>query len=921
MRGRRIVIGIGLVLAAFLLWGLAGAAESGSEGGPQLVHDFFPGEFDPDESLRQLTQLGNTLFFIAKDLESEARIWRTDGTPEGTRQVQVTGRPGEEGDRQSIVGRAGPFMLWALVPAEDPDKVVLLSSTEQGDGIPLHTYRPGGEDAVAIAGNRFYFQDCMAGGGCRVWSTDGTAAGTQPIRALAAQFPAETLTITGTFADRWLLFRSHQRLYAYDAATDRVLLLLPDYAKRASMFPAGDSLFFLTYHEAGQKYRQRLWVSRLDSPRAAQLFEDGLIEVAGLREGRLYFSSGSGRLWSTDGNLESTRSYSGYRWLPPASFSSLADQLGSINSRILVPVPGYYMGGLLTVDETRREVSLTRRFCRGKYPCLGFHMSALTVAGDQAFGAINGNLWQSDGTRAGTRAHEILSRVNVSSFRVLDGRLLVGGASREGEQQLWETDGTAAGTRALSDGTLDRPFRVEEAPVPLGGALLVSAERKPVGQQLWRVADGRTTPLTSLRHLGTGLDPFAVHPLGDRLVLGGYRGNNNWLGLSEGGTEGGPVEPLPIQTGGCDVIDGRCPDDPLVIGQRLLFNPGYSGEGLGFTDGTAAGSSILPLTDENSVSSGVAALGRLGDRALVADYTGGLWTSDGSASGTRFITRIPLDPDQLDGLSPVGPPVSLGSLAFLFNRVEVSSDPEDDAVLEVWRTDGTAAGTLRLASTPFPKDFAPYLHPVTVGGRLFFRFGGTLWVSDGSAAGTHPLQNQPPGGTFALAAGTDTLYAAAGYLDSDEEHETLWAIDPVTLAASPLGTFRRVAYGNVGGPLGSVLDNTLFFRAVDDRNVERWWVTEGTPGSTHPVPGLRVRNWDFFTAGNRRYFTSCDDEHGCELWSTDRLGEDTRRLTDLWPGPRGSDPQILFASETAVWFAATEPSVGREVWKIDLSVP
>ncbi len=917
MRGRR--IGIGLVLASFLLWGLAGAAESGSEsGGPQLVHDFFPGEFEPDESLRQLTQLGNALFFIAQDLEMEPRVWRTDGTPEGTRQVQVTGRPEAEGDRQGIVGRVGPFMLWTLVPAEDPDKVVLLSSTEQGDGVPLRTYQRGTDGALAIAGNRLYFQDCAASA-CSVWSTDGTVAGTRPVQALAVQFPAETLTITGTFADRWLLFRLHQMLYAYDATADRVLLLLPDYARQAAMFPVGDALFFRTYHEAGQKHRARLWVSRLDSPRAIQIFEDPEIDIAGWREDRLYFASENGRLWSTDGRAENTRFYSDFR-LPPYSFGSLVDQLGSIGSRTLLPVPGYYFGGLLTVDESRSEVSLTKRFCRGKYPCLGFHISSWTVAGDRAFGAVNGNLWQSDGTRQGTMPHEILSRVNVSSFRVLDGHLLLGATSREGEEQLWETDGTAAGTRALSDGTLDRPFRVQGAPVPLGGALYLFAERKPVGQQLWRVAGGRTTPLTSVRHLGTGIAPFAVHPLGGRLVLGGSRDNVNWLGLAEGG----PAEPLPIQIGGCDVFDGPCPDDPLVIGQRLFFNPGYSGDGLGVTDGTAAGSGILPLREEeNGPSSKVAALGRLGDRSLVVDPAGRLWTSDGTSAGTRFITRVPFDPDRLDALRPVGPPVSLGSLAFLFLRVPVSSDPEDDAVLEVWRTDGTAAGTLRLASTPFLKDFASVLSPATLGGRLFFRFGGTLWVSDGSVAGTHPLPNQLPGGTFALAAGTDTLYAGAGYQDADVEHETLWAIDPVTLAASLLGTFGRVADGHVEAALGSVLGNALFFRAADERNVERWWVTEGTPESTHPVPGLRIRNrvWDFFTAGNRRYFTSCDAEHGCELWSTDRLGEDTRLVADLWPGPHGSDPQILAVSGNALWFAATEPSVGRELWKIDLSQP
>jgi ELWxxDGT repeat protein len=175
-----------------------------------------------------------------------------------------------------------------------------------------------------------------------------------------------------------------------------------------------------------------------------------------------------------------------------------------------------------------------------------------------------------------------------------------------------------------------------------------------------------------------------------------------------------------------------------------------------------------------------------------------------------------------------------------------------------------------------------------------------------------------PGGTFALAAGTDTLYAAAGQFD--EGKQTLWAINPETLAATQLGSFHQVAGGGVSTILGSVLKNTLFFLATDDQDVERWWVTEGTQASTHPLPALLASNTDadFFTAGDRRYFSACEPEHGCELWSTDRLGEDTRMVEDLWAGPRGSDPEILRVIGNAIFLAATEPTVGRELWKLDL---
>src|SRR5205085_7566101 len=70
--------------------------------------------------------------------------------------------------------------------------------------------------------------------------------------------------------------------------------------------------------------------------------------------------------------------------------------------------------------------------------------------------------------------------------------------------------------------------------------------------------------------------------------------------------------------------------------------------------------------------------------------------------------------------------------------------------------------------------------------------------------------------------------------------------------------------------------------------------------------------------GDRRYFKACDAGHGCELWSSDRLGEDRRLVVDLWPGPRSSDPEILAVDGGALLFAATEPVAGRELWRLDL---
>src|SRR4029077_850030 len=102
--------GIGFALC---LLGSVRGTESGSpSSGPlQLVHDFFPGDFEADQPPSQLTKLGNVLFFAASDVETGQNVWRTDGTPGATQQVPLVGQDGDFGSYQ-ILGSLGQRMLW-----------------------------------------------------------------------------------------------------------------------------------------------------------------------------------------------------------------------------------------------------------------------------------------------------------------------------------------------------------------------------------------------------------------------------------------------------------------------------------------------------------------------------------------------------------------------------------------------------------------------------------------------------------------------------------------------------------------------------------------------------------------------------------------------------------------------------------------
>lgn len=884
---RRLQTGLGLTL---LLWGMVRATEADppSEGPARLIHDFFPGEFVADQPPSQLTKLGDVLYFVASDIDHGQRVWRSDGTPAGTRLVSFPGEPAFA-ESSTILGRVGSHVLWVTFE-KDSQRGWLVSSGRRGDGVVLEPPVSTSKALLGqsrIVGEHYFFYRCGSES-CSIWSTDGTLPGMGPVRALA-RFTTRDQQIVGTFAGRWLLFRVAQSLYAYDVTRDRALQILPAEARelRDSYYPTGDSLFLLTGRGPA-----RLWVSRLDAPQAKEIFKARDFSISGWHGGKLYFNTQNGRLWSADGKSGKVRPYSNLRVEP---YAVLADELGTLGPITLLSMPGYYWGALLAANEEKHELREIHRVCSGKYECLGASMSSAVVAGDLAFLEIGHALWQTDGTRDGTKTHDVLDRTDPRTFRVIGDRLVLGATSREGEKQLWETDGTASGTRALSDGDLDRPFQVQGPPMPLAGALYVAADQKPVGQQLWRVAEGRATPVTGLRHMAVGISPYFAIPLGKRVVIDGLE---SWLSLGADGS----VEELPAHGDPCGFAVDPCSIENVVLGSRLL----YAQEYLHATDGTAEGTVALPPS--------VAALGRWGDRALILDRERNLWVSDGSVEGTHSFARLPNSRQE-----PIGPPYAMGPLAFLFRKVRVDRKLE---ALELWRTDGTAAGTLRLAAIPFEGGGWPTPRPTLVGGRLFFRFLGTLWVSDGSIEGTRSLPGLLPDYMFSVAASGATLYAVTENFDVDDRLQTLWAIDPATLKTNRIGTFRQIAQ-TIGDPFGSALGEALFFSTTDEEGDPHWWVTEGTPESTHPLPEPLASNipWmeEFFNAGDRRWFTACDSEHGCELWSTDRLGEDSQLVQDLWPGPENSFPEILAVTDDALWFAATEPDVGRELWKIDLS--
>jgi len=251
----------------------------------------------------------------------------------------------------------------------------------------------------------------------------------------------------------------------------------------------------------------------------------------------------------------------------------------------------------------------------------------------------------------------------------------------------------------------------------------------------------------------------------------------------------------------------------------------------------------------------------------------------------------------------------------------------DDGVTgyEPYRSDGTPAGTMRVADVAFgEEDSAPYGF-TALGDVVFFGASGNdggveLWRSDGTSPGTYvvldialsgmssfPLELTPIG---------DRLYFTAGEIEGGRE---LWRTN-----GTRVGTERVIDLEP--GPTGSdpsdlaVMDGILYFAATVDGERELWR-TDGTEPGTFMVRDLNGSSSATPSAltvvGDTLFFRAAGDGGGFELWKTDGSEPGTVQVKDIWLGAVGSEPDQLTAVGETLYFVADDGVSGPELWKSD----
>jgi ELWxxDGT repeat protein len=255
----------------------------------------------------------------------------------------------------------------------------------------------------------------------------------------------------------------------------------------------------------------------------------------------------------------------------------------------------------------------------------------------------------------------------------------------------------------------------------------------------------------------------------------------------------------------------------------------------------------------------------------------GLWRSDGTDAGTVRIA-------------------ALGA-----QRLTVAEDRlfflVDDGDLRLWCSDGTADGTRPVDEAHVARG-APL---VTVERTLFFvgedALGGrALWKTDGTPGGTALVMDLDPeaGSSLQLAVANRTLFFTANH--------AIWQTEASAGATAPLATGLFTDLIAVGG--------VLFFRSD-----EPWlWRSDGTVGGTYaiaPLPLPGAYGYGFTTAGAWLFFNGVEPDGQTRLWGSDGTRAGTVRLIDA---PRSAAE--LRGVGDRLFFSAWEELSGRELWAV-----
>ncbi|MDF1799503.1 MAG: hypothetical protein P1V81_10035 [Planctomycetota bacterium] len=307
-------------------------------------------------------------------------------------------------------------------------------------------------------------------------------------------------------------------------------------------------------------------------------------------------------------------------------------------------------------------------------------------------------------------------------------------------------------------------------------------------------------------------------------------------------------------------------------------------------------------------------------RGWTIDHGTELWRTDGTAAGTYEVADLVPGPT---GSKPEAF-LCVGNLVYF---------TAEDAVRgrELWRTDGTSPGTFLLADIDPGVPGSKPSGMIEFAGQMVFTafktgFGYELWISDGTAAGTQMVGDLNPGPAGSSPAGMRSNTAQTSFLfrANDATHGSeLWTSDGTAAGTYMLVDLEPGPSSSIPGdihPLGPV----ALFTAFTSHTGSEPWVTDGTAAGTMLLRDISLGTSSSSPAlaagaqlGGQLYFAARSAIHGNELWATDGTATGTYLVADMLTGLGSSDPKELTVMGSEIFFYAATSFGNAELYATD----
>ena len=469
-------------------------------------------------------------------------------------------------------------------------------------------------------------------------------------------------------------------------------------------------------------------------------------------------------------------------------------------------------------------------------------------------------------------------------------------------------------------------------PLALAAALAATAA---AAQPAYMVADlGDTTPYNYSIWYG---------PISEHLSVGG-----KFYFFEDDGIHGHELWRSDSTALGTYLIRDLCPgscgtrypywNSVAALGDELVFaaDDGVHGVEPWITDGTALGTRMILDLQTGYGSSYIQELTSAAGQVFFVGRRDGLhdtlWRTDGTAKGTYPITP----PGPVESFAPSSIHPGPGFL-FLCNASWGGQQG-------LWKSDGTSPGTTFVASVACWQNSIGKRATMIVSpdGVLYFQgqaatpglVGPELWRSDGTEAGTWRVKDISPGDNGSWPSGLVFLGSELLFTADGPSGTGLWRTDGTEAGTVPIPLADGAQPLTFGGEWTVAGDN-YYFAASDPGHGTEPWIYDGVTASRIDdlVPGAGssivsdfpyAARAQFESFGSDAIFTAAGDAFGLELWRTDGLAAGTVRISDIAPGPEGLRIPVLWTLYEGSlggrpMLFESQPATGERLWRLDPS--